>query len=112
MCSSKRKKALYLDPNRDEKEQSFLDSFIELEKNIPFGVWKKDESPDFILYSGNEKIGLEITTLVRKNPGDKVSPALIRRSQENVLKKAKNTAIKAKIFPIEVKVKFIRDSTN
>ena len=109
MCSFKRKKALYLDPNRGEKEQSFIDSFTELENNIPFGVWKKDESPDFILCSGNENIGIEVTTLVRKNPGNKASPAAIRRSQENVLNKAKNTAIKAKIFPIEVKVKFKND---
>lgn len=97
---------LYESLNRQEKEQSFCDSFLTLATDVPPGAWERGESPDNVLTAGNRRFGLEITTLIVDASGRGGRLAAIRRSQDNVLRKAAESATAEGIPALEVKVMF------
>jgi hypothetical protein len=57
-------RTLYEKPSKPQQENSFFETFVSLESDIPVGQWKKDEAPDYILTTPTIKIGFEITSLV------------------------------------------------
>ena len=92
---------LYSNPNKSEKEQGFFETFLSATRNcLNIEKWEKGESPDRILFISNERIGLEITALVREEL------AAVRTAQIKCLQRAIELA-KQKCLPIvEVNVEF------
>ena len=102
---------LYESPSRQEKEQSFFDSFLTLATDVPPGAWERGERPDYVLTAGSRRFGLEITTLIGDASGRGARLAAIRRSQDKVLRMAADSVTAAGIPPLEVKVMF-RDNNS
>lgn len=96
----------YEDPSKDEKEQSFFESFKSLAQRVPEGTWERSEGPDYILYTPTRRYGLEITTLMVKPTDGQISLAAIRRSQIECLNAASELAEDRGIPPLEVEVGF------
>lgn len=78
---------------------------------ISLDSWDKSESPDYILYANNAKIGLEVTTLVLNHPNAEKPLAAIRAAQTECLLKAANLAKLEGLEPVEVQVNFRSDHT-
>jgi hypothetical protein len=61
--------------DKEYLERHFFDRFAENYKNLPFGTVIKSESPDFLIKTDNETIGIEITRIINtRNPGETFSP--------------------------------------
>ncbi|NOY09795.1 MAG: hypothetical protein GXP33_13240, partial [Spirochaetes bacterium] len=91
---------LYEKPSKQQREDSFFKMLLALEKDIPLGQWRKNESPDYILECTDITIGLEITSLV----DSKLAP--IRNAQHKVFAMAQSMAIARNIPIMEVQAKF------
>lgn len=102
-------RTIFVDPSREQKEQSFFDSFVTLAEDLPSGTWERRESPDYILHSENRRFGLEVTTLVLPTTKGKSSLTAIRRSQEKAFQIAAAMASSRGVPPLEVKAKFTSD---
>jgi hypothetical protein len=102
-------RTLYSNPNKSEREQSFFERFLSATKDCLYiEKWEKMESPDRILYISHEKIGLEITALVREES------AAIVAAQNRCLQKAADLAMQKWLPIIKVEVEFCsnRDPIN
>lgn len=99
----------YLDPNKSQKEQSFFETFLSNVRGLHIQNWDRSEAPDYILYTSQGRIGLEVTALVLTNPKGQTPMAAIRAAQNNCLKKAAELAEQHSLGPVEVKVKFRSD---
>jgi hypothetical protein len=94
-------RALYSNPNKSEKEQSFLETFLSAKgSGLNIEKYDKGESPDYILYISKEKIGLEVTALVRNEL------AAISTAQIKCLQKATELARQKHLPIVAVKVEF------
>ncbi len=93
-------RTLYEKPSKPQRENSFFETFVSLESDIPVGQWKKDEAPDYILTTPTIKIGLEITSLVSSQM------AGIRNSQDQAFAIAQKMAAEQDIPIMEVRAKF------
>lgn len=78
-------------------------------KNLHIEKYEKGESPDYILYTGTKKIGLELTTLVLNKSDKKIPLASIRDAQNKCLKKATQTAKQNGLETVEVQAQFRSD---
>jgi hypothetical protein len=96
----------YEDPSKDEKEQSFFESFKSLAQGVPQGTWERSEGPDYVLYTPTRRYGLEIKTLMVKPTDGEISLAAIRRAQNESLNMASKLAEDRGIPPLEVEVGF------
>jgi len=97
-------RTLYSNPNKSEKEQSFFETFLSAKRSdLNIEKYDKGESPDYILYISQEKIGLEVTALVR----DEL--AAIRTAQIKCLQKSTKLARQKDLPLVEVKVEFRSD---
>ncbi len=98
-----------MNPTKDQKEESFFDSFLTLARNIPDGNWLRGESPDYLLTTNNSRIGLEITILTTLKAGNQYEMTAIRTAQDKAITLAKELAVKSNLPPVEVEVKFQND---
>lgn len=96
-------RTLCSNPNKSEKEQSFLKTFLAARGDLHIEKYDKGESPDYILYVLQERIGLEVTALVRDEF------AAIRTGQDKCLQKATELARQNGLPIVNVKVKFRSD---
>src|SRR4030042_6830250 len=94
-------RTLYSNPNKSEKEQSFFETFLSAKRSdLNIEKYDKGESPDYILYISQEKIGLEVTALVR----DEL--AAIRTAQNKCLQRGTELARQKDLPIVVVKVEF------
>lgn len=96
----------YEDPLNYEKEHSFLESFKSLARDIPKGIWKHFEAPDYVLDTPTRRYGLEITTVMVKSIEGQAPLAAIRHAQTQCLYMARKLAIDHGILPLAVEVGF------
>ena len=94
-------RTLNSNPNKSEKEQSFFKTFLSVKRSdLNIERHEKGESPDYILYISQEKIGLEVTALVREEL------ASIRTAQNKCLQRATEMARQKGLRIVSVKVEF------
>ena len=94
-------RTLYSNPNKSEREHSFFDTFLSATRSyLNIEKYDKGESPDYIIYISQERIGLEMTALVR----DEL--AAIRTAQNKCLQKATELARQKGLPIVNVKVEF------
>ncbi len=93
-------RTLYEKPLKPQRENSFFETFISFESDIPEGQWKRGEAPDYILTTPTVKIGLEITSLVSSQM------AGIRHAQDQAFAIAQKMAAEQDIPIMEVYAKF------
>jgi len=102
-------RTLYQNPSKSEKEQSFLETFLAARGDLHIKKYDKGESPDYILYVSQERIGLEVTALVLDTFDRRTSLAGIRTAQNKCLKKAIELARQNGLPIVNVKVRFRSD---
>ena len=91
---------LFEKPSKQEREDSFLETFLLLEKDIPAGQWKPHEAPDYLLTNSDVTVGLEITALINSDL------AAIRNAQDKAFAMAQSAAIEQNLPIMEVRAKF------
>ncbi len=99
-------RALHSDPSKTDKENTFFENFLSINNDTQIKKWERGESPDYIIFTADKKIGLEITTLVLDPSNSHHSLASIRSAQNKCLKKAKILAEQSVLCPIKVEVQF------
>ena len=93
-------RTLHEKPSKEEREQSYLTTFLSLEKDIPAGNWKRHEAPDYLLECSDRTIGIEITSLMNSEL------AAIRNAQFKAFKQARAIAVERNLPIMEVRAKF------
>ena len=98
-------RTLYSNPDKSEKEDSFLETFLSAKKGLPI---KKPHrgippEPDYIFDLSQKKIGLEVTSPVKE------LLAAIRDAQNKCLKKAAQIAKQTGLETVEVQAQFRLD---
>jgi hypothetical protein len=98
-------RTLYSNPNKRQKEASFLETFISVKMDVQIENHRRGNppAPDFLFEILQKRIGLEVTSLV-KDP-----LAHIRSAQDNCLRKASEIAKQHGLETVEVKVLFRSD---
>jgi len=93
-------RTFYEKPSKQQREDSYFEAFVSLEKDVPEGSWARHEAPDYLLTSGSLVVGLEITSLV--------SPTLasIRNAQDKAFALAQTMAVERHLPIMEVRAKF------
>ncbi|MDQ5986517.1 MAG: hypothetical protein CSYNP_02247 [Syntrophus sp. SKADARSKE-3] len=93
-------RTFYERPSKHQREDSYFDAFVSLEKEVPAGTWAQHEAPDYLLTSGSLVIGLEIIALVSS------ALAPIRNAQDKAFALAQTIAVERDLPIMEVKAKF------
>jgi hypothetical protein len=98
-------RTLYEKPSKEKREQSYLTTFLSLEKNTPAGNWKRYEAPDYLLECSDRTVGIEITSLINSEL------AAIRNAQFKAFKQAHAIAVGRNLPIMEVRAKFRDEHT-
>ncbi|MFC2119822.1 hypothetical protein ACFLQ4_02000 [Bacteroidota bacterium] len=89
--------------SKKEEEKQILNILLEHDKNLStYKIKENVESPDFILISGNEVIGIEITKIITKNLGIKSNPPALSSYADKVKNGLKKILDKNKIGPLHI----------
>jgi hypothetical protein len=105
---------VYLRKMNDKQifERNVFERFIKIYRDLPSGTVFKSESPDFLIKSAGETIGIEITKIVNeKNPGEKFSPVERNSLEQKISKEAENVFKNRHNIPLHVNFAF-HDSIN
>src|SRR5690606_3368513 len=91
-------------------EQYFLDRFLTAYTDLAKGKVIKSESPDFLIVSDSETVGIEISKIVNeKNPGDNFSPSERNAVEQKIAQLALKIFLGRHKVPLHVDFAF-RDS--
>ncbi len=98
-------RTIYENPDKQEKEQSFFNSFLSIRTDLNIKNPRRGTppEPDYIFKLSQKKIGFEITSLVKEEL------AKVRTAQDKCLRKAKRLLEQKGLEPFEVQVQFRSD---